>query len=109
MKIDTYTQKFEDVDRAVLDGEEEGLVKVHCERGKDKILGATIIAANAGDMISEISLAMTNDIGLSGIGNTIHPYPTQGEAIRKLGDQYKRTKLTPMVEKVFDKWLSWRR
>ena len=108
-ELDTYTQKFEEVDRAILDGEDEGLVKIHCEKGSDKILGATIVAAHAGDMISQITMAMTNGIGLSGIGSTIHPYPTQAEAIRKLGDQYKRTKLTPMVEKMFDKWLTWRR
>ncbi len=107
--IDTYTQQFADVDRAVLDGETDGLVKVHCRKGKDKILGATIVAANAGDMISEITLAMKNGIGIAGVGNTIHPYPTQAEAIRKLGDQYNRGKLTPMVKKVFDKWLAWRR
>ncbi len=109
IEVDTYTQNLADVDRAILDGETEGMVKVHCEQGKDKILGATVIASDAGNMISEISLAMTNDIGLAGIGATIHPYPTQAEAIRKLGDQYKRTKLTPMVEKMFDKWLTWHR
>ena len=50
---------------------------------------------NAGDLISEITVAMVNKIGLSKIGATIHPYPTQAEAIRKLGDQFNRTKLTP--------------
>ena len=109
VEINTYTQKLEDVDRAILDGEDKGLVKIHCGKGSDKILGATIVAAHAGDMISQITMAMTNGIGLSGIGSTIHPYPTQAEAIRKLGDQYKRTKLTPTVEKMFDKWLTWRR
>lgn len=109
LETDTYVQEFEDVDRAVLDGESEGRVKVLCERGKDDILGATIVAAHAGEMISEITMAMTNGIGLSGVGATIHPYPTQAEAVRKLGDRYRRTKLTPMVEKMFDKWLTWRR
>ncbi len=108
-EIDTYTQKFDEVDRAILDGEDDGLIKIHCAKGSDKILGATIVAAHAGDMISHVTMAMTNGIGLSGIGSTIHPYPTQAEAIRKPGDQYKRTKLTPMVEKMFDKWLTWRR
>lgn len=107
--IDTYTQAFDEIDRAILDGETNGLVKIHCQKGKDTILGATIVAAHAGDMISEITLAMTHSIGLGGIGATIHPYPTQAEAIRKLGDQYKRTKLTPWVKKLFDKWLRWRR
>ncbi len=109
IQIDTYTQRFEEVDRAILDGEPEGLAKVHCARGKDRILGATIVAAHAGEMISEVSLAMTNRVGLSGIGATIHPYPTQAEALRKLGDQYRRTKLTPLVATLFHKWLKWRR
>jgi pyruvate/2-oxoglutarate dehydrogenase complex dihydrolipoamide dehydrogenase (E3) component len=109
LETDTYRSELSEVDRAILDGETNGLVKVHCERGKDKILGATIVAHDAGNMISEITLAMNNGVGLSGIGGTIHPYPTQAEAGRQLGDQYKRTKLTPMVEKMFDKWLTWRR
>ena len=109
LPIDTFVQHFSDVDRAILDGETEGLVKIHCKRGTDRIVGATIVAAHAGDMISEITLAMANGLGLSKIGNTIHPYPTQAEAIRKLGDQYSRTRLTPMVKRLFAKWLRWTR
>ena len=107
--IDTYRQAFSDVDRAILDGEEVGLVKVHVKQGTDKILGATVVAQHAGDMISELTLAMRHGLGLKQIGSTIHPYPTQAEAIRKLGDQYSRTRLTPFVKKLFHKWLSWTR
>ena len=107
--VDTYVQKFHDVDRAILDGEDEGFVKVHVKKGTDQILGATIVASHAGDMISEISLAMTHGLGLGRIGNTIHPYPTQSEAIRKLGDQFSRTRLTPFVKTLFRKWLAWTR
>lgn len=107
--IDTYVQHFSEVDRAILDGEEEGFVKVHVKQGTDQIVGATIVARNAGDMISEISLAMTHGLGLSKIGSTIHPYPTQAEAIRKLGDQYSRTRLTPFVKSLFGRWLRWTR
>ncbi|MBC7968477.1 MAG: mercuric reductase [Fuerstia sp.] len=107
--VDTYLQKFHDVDRAILDGEDEGFVKVHVKKGTDKILGATIVASHAGDMISEISLAMTHGLGLGRIGSTIHPYPTQAEAIRKLGDQFSRTRLTPFVKSLFRKWLAWTR
>jgi len=94
------------VDRAILDGEDEGFVKVNVKKGTDKIVGATIVAGRAGDMISEIILAMTHGLGLSKIGSTIHPYPRQAEAIRKLGDQYNRTRLTPFVKWMFNKWLS---
>ena len=109
IEIDTYEQRFDDVDRAILEGEEDGLVKVHVKKNTDQIVGATIVARNAGDMISEITLAMTHRLGLAKIGATIHPYPTQAEAIRKLGDQYSRTRLTPLVKSVFKKWLAWTR
>ena len=65
-------------------------------------MGATIVAENAGDMISEITVAMANGLGLSKIGATIHPYPTQAEAIRKLGDQFNKTKLTPFSKKMLN-------
>lgn len=106
---DTYVQKFHDVDRAILEGQEDGFVKVHLRRGTDEIVGATIVAAHAGDLISEITLAMTNNLGLKKIGGTIHPYPTQAEAIRRLGDQYNRTRLTPFLRRLFQGWLKWTR
>ncbi|MCH7687874.1 MAG: mercuric reductase, partial [Planctomycetes bacterium] len=109
VEIDTYVQHFSDVDRAILEGEENGFAKVHVKKGTDEIVGATIVARNAGDMISEITLAMTHGLGLSKIGSTIHPYPTQAEAIRRLGDQYNRTRLTPFVKSMFGKWLAWSR
>ncbi|MEM8945369.1 MAG: mercuric reductase [Planctomycetota bacterium] len=94
IEIDTYIQQLADVDRAILEGQDQGFVKIHTRKGTDEILGATIVAENAGDLISEITVAMTHKIGLGRIAATIHPYPTQAEAIRKLGDQFNRTKLT---------------
>ena len=102
IEIDTFVQQFSDVDRAILDGQDEGFVKVHTRKGTDKIVGATIVAENAGDMISEISVAMTGGLGLSQIGATIHPYPTQADAIRRLGDQYNKTRLTSWSKKALD-------
>ena len=107
--LTTLVQELADVDRAILDGETEGFVKVHLKKGTDQVLGATIVAASAGDLISEITVAMKNGVGLRGIGSTIHPYPTQAEAIRKLGDQFNRTRLTPLVRSLFAKWLKWTR
>jgi pyruvate/2-oxoglutarate dehydrogenase complex dihydrolipoamide dehydrogenase (E3) component/uncharacterized membrane protein YdjX (TVP38/TMEM64 family) len=101
----TITMPFHDVDRALLDGEDEGFVKVLLKKGSDTILGATIVAAHAGDLISEISVAMAAKMGLGSIANVIHPYPTQAEAIRKAGDAYNRTRLTPMVKRLFAWWL----
>ena len=109
IEVDTFVQEFRDVDRAILEGDDEGFAKVHVKKGTDQIVGATIVARNAGDMISEITLAMTHGLGLKKIGSTIHPYPTQAEAIRKLGDQFNRTRLTPFVKSLFQKWLAWTR
>ncbi|MEG4504521.1 mercuric reductase [Microcoleus sp. F6_B4] len=107
--IDTFLIPFDKVDRAIIDGEEAGFVKIHVKKGSDKILGATIVARHAGDTISEITLAMVNNIGLGKIASTIHPYPTQAEAIRKAGDAYNRTRLTPFVKNLFSRWLAWTR
>jgi len=101
IQFTTYTKNFGDVDRAILEGETEGFVKIHCKKGSDTILGATIVGPSAGDMISEISVAMQNKVGLSSIATVIHPYPTKAEAIRQAGDLYNRTKLTPRVKGLF--------
>ena len=98
--IDTYRTDLASVDRAVLDSEAEGFVKIHCKRGTDSILGATIVARHAGEMISEVTAAMTAGTGLRSIAGTIHPYPTQAEAIRKTADAYQRTRLTPTVQRL---------
>ncbi len=107
--IDTYTQELGKIDRAILDGETDGFVRVHVRQGTDEILGATIVAAHAGDLISELTLAMNGKLGLKTVGAAIHPYPTQAEAIRKVGDLYNRTRLTPFVQGLFAKWLAWQR
>ncbi len=107
--VDTFVRRLREVDRAITDGEEEGFVKVHVKKGTDQILGATIVARHAGEMISEITLAMVGRVGLRTIANVIHPYPTQAEAIRQTADAYNRTRLTPRVKKLFTRWLAWTR
>ncbi len=106
---ETFMQELSDVDRAVLDGETGGFVKVLTRAGSDKILGATIVAEHAGEMISELTLAIVGGIGLGRIANVIHPYPTQAEAIKRIADAYNRTKLTPRVKALFERWLAWSR
>jgi len=100
LPVDTLTIPMHQVDRAVLDGETEGFLRVHLKKGTDRILGATLVAEHAGEMISEISLAMTAGLGLGRIGATIHPYPTQAEVFRKAADAWRRKKLTPMVKRL---------
>jgi pyruvate/2-oxoglutarate dehydrogenase complex dihydrolipoamide dehydrogenase (E3) component len=102
-------QKLEHVDRAILDGDTDGLVKVHVRAGTDRIVGATVVARHAGEMISELTLAMVAKAGLGTIARTIHPYPTQAEAIKRLRDAYNRTRLTPFVKALFQQWLAWLR
>lgn len=103
--IDSYQVPIARANRAVTDGEEEGLVKVHVRKGGDQIVGATIVAAHAGEMISEITVAMTQGVGLGAFTNVIHPYPTQAEAIKAVAGLYTRTRLTPRVKRLFEAWL----
>ncbi len=108
-ETDTFTVPFSEVDRAVLDGEEEGMVRIHTRKGRDEILGATIVARHAGEMIGEISVAMAAGMGLGGLAGVIHPYPTQAEAIKRAADAWNRTRLTPTLAKVFGTLLRWQR
>jgi pyruvate/2-oxoglutarate dehydrogenase complex dihydrolipoamide dehydrogenase (E3) component/uncharacterized membrane protein YdjX (TVP38/TMEM64 family) len=107
--VATVTQALSDVDRAILDGETEGFARVHYDKKTAKILGGTIVARHAGEMIGELTLAITTKQKIGVLSSTIHSYPTQAEALRKIGDAYMRTKLTPTLKKLFEKWLAWRR
>lgn len=78
-------------------------------KGKDRILGATIVADHAGELISQVTLAINGELGLGTIGKTIYPYPTQSEALKKVASAYRKTKLTPLIKRLFEKWLSWNR
>lgn len=107
--FDVWRQSLHDLDRAILDGSDHGFVKMLTTRGTDRIIGATIVGPHAGDLISEVTLAINQRVGLRKLALTIHPYPTLADAIRKLGDQYNRTRLTPLVKRLFNTWLSWTR
>jgi pyruvate/2-oxoglutarate dehydrogenase complex dihydrolipoamide dehydrogenase (E3) component len=98
-KVDSITVPLLEVDRAVLDGQDDGFFRVHLRSGSDEILGATLVAEHAGEMIGEIALAITSRTGLSKIGATIHPYPTQSEVFRKAADAWQRARLTPAAKR----------
>ena len=100
--MQTITVPLSDVDRAVLDDEAEGFVRVHHERGR--LLGCTIVAARAGEMIGHVSHAMARGATLNDFASTIYPYPTQVEALRKAGDAYRRTRLTAGVRRAFEQY-----
>ena len=97
--VNTIKIPFSSVDRAIADGEEDGFVKILHKKGSDQILGATIVARHAGEMISEVTTAIVHKIGLSKMSSVIHPYPTQAEGIKKAADAYRRTLLTPKTKR----------
>ena len=98
--IETVTVPLDRVDRTVIDETALGMLAVHLRRGTDRILGATLVAEHAGDMIGEITLAIENDLGLGAVGATIHPYPTQADVFRKAADTWRRQKLTPSAQRI---------
>lgn len=109
IEVETYTYKLEEVDRAILDGEEEGFARIHIQKGTDKILGATIVAAHAGEMISEFSVAMKAGGGAKTIAGTIHPYPTQAEVNKKVVNLWRKAHFTPGTKRVLAKLFEWMR
>ena len=82
--VETITIPLTDVDRAVIDDERDGFVRVHHERGR--LLGCTVVASRAGEMIAVAAHALTHGASLSALGSTIHPYPTLNNAFRAAGD-----------------------
>lgn len=109
IEIATFTVPMAEVDRAVAEDETAGFVKVHVKSGGDEIVGATIVARHAGEMISELATAIAGGVGLKLLASVIHPYPTQAEAIRKVGDLYNRTRLTEGRSRLLRRYFAWRR
>ena len=104
--VDTVKVSLDDVDRALLDGETEGFLKLVLQKGKDRILGATLVANHAGDMLPALSLAVTHQIGLGKFAGTIFPYPTQGEVMKKAANAWRKQKLTSTTTKILNFWFS---
>ncbi|HKV53072.1 MAG TPA: mercuric reductase [Candidatus Binataceae bacterium] len=100
----TFTRQFADVDRASIDGEIEGFAKLHVVR--DKIVGATLVGSHAGEMISEITVAIGAGLGMGKLAEVIHPYPTQAEVFRQAADAFNRTRLTPRLKRLFTRWFA---
>lgn len=88
VKVDVYRAGLEHNDRAILESSNVGFCKIFCKQGTDEIVGSTIVAERAGEMLNEVTLAMKNNIGLRAIGRNIHPYPTTGEAVMGCGIQF---------------------
>ncbi len=109
LDVETYTFKLDEVDRAILDGEDEGFARVHIQKGTDKVLGATIVAAHAGDMISEFSVLMKSGAGAKTLASTIHPYPTQAEVNKKVINLWRKAHFTPKTKNLLTKLFAWMR
>lgn len=109
LDVTTITVPLAEVDRAVLDGEAEGFARVHALRRSGRILGAALVAGHAGEMIGEMALAITAGLSLGQIAGTIHPYPTQGEVWKRIGDAWSRTRLTPRIRRILERVLRLRR
>jgi pyruvate/2-oxoglutarate dehydrogenase complex dihydrolipoamide dehydrogenase (E3) component len=105
---DLWQERFDDVDRAVVESEDRGFARVLTEKGGDRILGAVIVSERAGDVLPELVLAMKAGLGLSKISGTVHSYPTFGEMARKLADRQQKSRLTPLAKRVFSGLFAWR-
>ncbi len=109
VEIDSYRESLQRVDRAVLDSQEQGFAVVHTRRGTGRVVGATLVAAHAGEMIGEITLLMQKRLSLGALVGVIHCYPTQVAVLKRIADAYQRTRLTPRVASAFRTWLRWQR
>ena len=101
--------ELDDLDRAITDGEAHGFIKVLTVPGKDKILGATIIGAQAGELIAEFVLAMKHKLGLNKLLGTIHIYPTSMEANKYLAGNWKKAHKPEGALKLLERYHRWRR
>jgi pyruvate/2-oxoglutarate dehydrogenase complex dihydrolipoamide dehydrogenase (E3) component len=109
IEVETYTYKLDEVDRAILDGEEEGFARVHIRKGTDRMVGATVVGAHAGDLISEFSVLMKAGAGAKVLSSTIHPYPTQAEVSKKVASSWRKAHFTERQKRILRKWFSWTR
>jgi pyruvate/2-oxoglutarate dehydrogenase complex dihydrolipoamide dehydrogenase (E3) component len=93
--VTSYTVMMQDVDRAITDGDDDGFVKIYVQDGTDKILGATIVATRASELINEMSVIMTASIGMRQLATILHTYPTQSDAIRMAAVAYMNDQTIP--------------
>lgn len=100
---------LDDLDRAIADGGAEGFVKVLTAKGKDRILGVTIVGDHAGELLAEFTLAMRHGLGLNKILATVHPYPTWSEAAKYAAGAWKRAHAPARVLAGLERFHAWRR
>lgn len=106
--VEVHRNENADLDRAITESATRGFVKIVTRRGKDRILGATVAAPRAGEILHEILVAARHGVGLAALSATIHGYPTWAQAVQRAADAYQRTRLTPKARAVFS-WIYRRR
>ncbi|MDQ3511240.1 MAG: FAD-dependent oxidoreductase [Pseudomonadota bacterium] len=109
IEVEVTRYGLDDLDRAIADSEDHGFVKVLTQPGKDRILGATIVGAHAGDLLAEFVLAMKHGLGLNKLLGTIHIYPTMSEANKYVAGNWKRAHAPQQLLRVSERLLAWRR
>lgn len=107
LEVETFTVPLTEVDRAILDGEEEGFARIHVRKGTDRLLGATIVASRAGDLISECTILMQSGKGLRTVCSTIHPYPTQAEVVKKVANAWRKATFTEGKKRLLARLFAW--
>ena len=92
--LETHRLELTKVERAFIDGEEEGFAALYTRKSSPEIVGAILVAAHAGEMISELTLAITNKLTMQALAETVHCYPTQAEVFQRIALSYKPAIMT---------------
>jgi pyruvate/2-oxoglutarate dehydrogenase complex dihydrolipoamide dehydrogenase (E3) component len=103
-RAETFTLPLSDVDRAILDGETEGFARIHRDSKTKRIVGATLVGRHAGESIAELVLAINQGLRLEDLSGVIHTYPTQAEAIKRLGDASMQARLKPWMRPLLERF-----
>ncbi len=109
VSCDVHRFDYADLDRAILESDDTGFVKVLTPRGRGTLLGATVTGSGAGELIHELALAMKQGAGLAALSSMIHVYPTLSQAVQRTGDAFMRTRLTPRARAIFSRLYAWQR
>ncbi|WP_136247746.1 FAD-dependent oxidoreductase [Halomonas borealis] len=107
--VEVTRYSLAELDRAIADGQREGFVKVLTVPGRDRLLGATLVGAGAGEMLAEFTLAMTHGIGLNKLLGTVHPYPTRSEAVKATAGVWKNAHKPERLLGWLARYFAWRR
>ena len=108
-EIAAFTKRFAETDRAILDGETDGYVRLYMSRRDGRLVGATVVAAHAGESIGEAVLAMKQNLKVGDLSGVIHPYPTQADALKRAADLQFRSRLKPWMQRLLERYFIYRR